>query len=357
MFWRYRRIPQWLLILFALMGLIIVFLIEYTQKEVRRAWFDEKVLAALKMEKAIEVISNHRQGIRIDPISDPNRTGLVGDEFSLLTTDSGNLEEKLTVLNPNFAALVYDMLKRAKVKEGDKVAIGWTGSFPGANIATLAAIEQLGAEPVIITSLGSSTWGANNPDLTWLDIEEILKENGVFSHTSIAASIGGRGDRGGNISPKGRDIARSVIYSKGIDIIDEQTLSRSISRRMELYARALDFDEEYSAYVNVGGGLGSIGSAQNLVLVPQGLHSSIPVQNYPRKGTMILFGEEGVPVINLINMEELAESNGLPIAPEPLPDPPSGGVFYRRQYNIGAVAGLLILYVALMAFFISRKIK
>jgi hypothetical protein len=126
---------------------------------------------------------------------------------------------------------------------------------------------------------------------------------------------------------------------------------------MRLYSRNIPDGIEYSAYINVGGGLASIGSGQNLVLVPEGLTKNLPIQNYPRKGAMILFGEMGLPIINIVNVLDLIQEYGLPESPEPLPTPPSGGVFYRQQYNLYAVVGALVVYIGLLVFIISRKDK
>ena len=41
----------------------------------------------------------------IDIENDPNETGLVGGPFSLITTDEGDLDAKLTTLDPNFYSL------------------------------------------------------------------------------------------------------------------------------------------------------------------------------------------------------------------------------------------------------------
>ena len=359
MFWQYSRIPRWVLIVTAVIGLVLTVLIELTLSEIKRPYFDEKLAASNKMLEAENAIREFRQGenILIDEVSDINQTGCIGEEFTLLTTDQGDLEAKLTATNPNFAAIVIKLLKEAGVQKDDYVAVAWTGSFPGANIATVAAIDVIGAKPVIITSIGSSMWGANIPDLTWLDMEKIINDAQILSYRSVAASIGGRGDRGGNISPAGRELARTIIYDHGVDIIDEQFLSRSIERRMKIYNREIPDGFEYKAYVNVGGGLGSIGSAHNLVIIPHGLTMKILPENYPRKGTMIKFGEQDVPIINLININELAKEYNLPIAPEPIPTPPDGGIYYRKQYNLYAVGGALLIYIVLLFFIIKRKAK
>ena len=33
---------------------------------------------------------------------------------------------------------------------------------------------------ILISSIGSSRWGATDPDFTWLDMEEILFNNGLY---------------------------------------------------------------------------------------------------------------------------------------------------------------------------------
>ena len=51
-------------------------------------------IKALRLEK----------GLPIDPALDPNHTGIVGDEFTPLTTSLGDVEAKRTAANPAFAA-------------------------------------------------------------------------------------------------------------------------------------------------------------------------------------------------------------------------------------------------------------
>jgi poly-gamma-glutamate system protein len=219
-------------------------------------------------------------------------------------------------------------------------------------------LDVIGAEPVIITALGSSMWGANRPDLSWLDMERILFEEGIFTFRSLAATIGGRGDRGGNITPLGRDMARDIISKTGTELIEENTLRRSIQKRMDFYTGALPEGRKYAAYVNIGSGLGSIGSLQNLVLLPDGRIKNLPKQEYPVEGTMIKMGLSGVPLINLAEIKTISAKYGIPIASEPMPSIPSGGVFYRDMYNMYAVASVAFIYIALLAlviFFMRRK--
>jgi poly-gamma-glutamate system protein len=119
---------------------------------VRQPWHSEKIKAARLCLVAANAIKAQavEKGLVIDAVNDPNFTGLIGLEYTDVTTDRGLLEAKLTTTNPNFAAVVVDMLKEAGLSKGDLVAIGLTGSMPAMNLAVLAAIEDLELKNIII---------------------------------------------------------------------------------------------------------------------------------------------------------------------------------------------------------------
>lgn len=128
------------------------------------------------MAGAMQLLKEVRleKGVFIDRENDPNETGLVGSQFSLTTTDEGDLDAKLTTLDPNFSAAMVDLLNQAGLQPGDTIAVMLTGSMPGANMAMLIACDAMDIHPVVITSIGASQWGANDPDMTWLDMEKLL---------------------------------------------------------------------------------------------------------------------------------------------------------------------------------------
>jgi poly-gamma-glutamate system protein len=113
-----------------------------------------------------------RKSVFVDVVNDPNETALIGQDITPITTDRGYIEAKLTSTNPNFAAVVVDMLKESELEKNDVVAVAFTGSFPGLNIAVHSALQTLKLKPIIITSVGASNWGANDPYYTWLDMEK-----------------------------------------------------------------------------------------------------------------------------------------------------------------------------------------
>lgn len=357
--WRSRRVSIGALIFLACLGLISIALVEFSTIRVKKSHFDAKVEASNLAFKGAQVIRNYELGeqIIIDPVVDPNATGLIGEQFTLITTDRGSLTSKLTTTNPNWAAVVVDMLKEVGVEQGDLVAIGYTGSMPALNLATLCALETIGAKPVIIASVGASMWGANNPEFAWLDMEKKLYDSGIISFKSVASSIGGRGDRGGNVSPQGRELIREIIQRNDVILIEEATLDNSVQRRMEIYNDNLPKGKQYSAYINIGGGLASIGSFQNFVMVKAGITEKLPVGNYPLKGTMIRMAENGTPVINLTDIRLLAKRYGLPVAPEPLPDIPHGEVYFEKRYRMPLVIAVLSIYLILVFVVIRVDLK
>ncbi len=348
--WRSRRVSLGALILLAGLGIAAMAVVEFSKIRVNKSYYEEKVIASQLAFRAAEVVRSSKIGVQIviDPIADRNATGLIGDQFTIITTDRGSLTAKLTTTNPNWAAVIVDMLHEAGVEAGDKVAVGYTGSMPALNIAALAAIQTIGAEPVIISSVGASMWGANNPEFAWLDIETLLYEKGIFRYRSVASTLGGRGDVGGNVSPEGRAILRAIIERNGVEKIEEPTLDANIKRRVEIYKSHLTEGEKYAAYINIGGGLGSIGSTQNLVPIKPGVNKRIPDANYPLRGAMIHIGAMGTPIINLTDVSILANRYGLPIAPEPLPDIPHGDVYFENRYRMHLVIPAFIIYIALV---------
>lgn len=97
---------------------------------------------------------------------------LIGPEYSLITTTLAPKEAKQLSTHTDFAAVCVEWLLQAGVRKGNQIAVNLSGSFPALNIAVLSAVKAVGAEPVITSSVGASTWGANDPRFTWLDMEK-----------------------------------------------------------------------------------------------------------------------------------------------------------------------------------------
>jgi poly-gamma-glutamate system protein len=344
-----------LLFLLALLALLAV---ENGKTDVKQSWYEEKLKAA----RLCELASNHlkslrlEKGIFIDAINDPNQTALIGQEYTLITTDRGNINSKLSSNNPNFAAVIVQLLKDAGVRQNDHVAVAFTGSFPALNIAVIAALETLHLNPIIITSVGSSNFGANDPYFTWLDMERELYNAGIFTSRSVAASIGGGNDNGRGLSPEGRELILKAIRRNGMEIIYEKHLEESIGRRLEIYDSCRS-NHPIKAYINVGGGIASLGNTINGRLIPAGLTQFLPMRNYPVRGIIIEMGRKKIPIIHLLNIDKLLSDYGLPVNPVPLPEPGDGGIFSEKRYNltITSIATGILVIVIFLVFLVERK--
>lgn len=327
--------------------------------------YDHKIKAARLMEEAMGVLKDHRmeESIFIDIENDPNETGLVGSPFSLITTDEGDLDSKLTTLDPNFSAVIVDLMYQLNLEAGDTIAVLMTGSMPGANIAVLTACKALDLVPIAIASIGASQWGANQVDFTWLDMEDILFRNGLISMRSVAASIGGRNDMGRLLSPSGRKIITDNISLHGLPLIREERLADNIQNRMDVYS-SLRSIPSYAAVINVGGGVASLGTSFNLKLLSPGVVRRSGIQNIGRpggiEGVFSKFLNYDVPGLHILNIRPLVAEFKIPFAPIPIPEIGIGGLYADERYNVW-VAGLCLFIVGSSVLAVGihskRKIK
>jgi len=359
--WRPKAVSRPALILIALLSCVGMLVVENWKQPRERPYAGEKLAAAELAQEAFKKVKQLRMRIKeIDPEFDPLETGLIGVNMSPVTSVNGVLPSKQTSCNPNFAAVVVDMLKRAGVKEGDVVGLGLSGSFPALNICSIAAVETLKAKPVIISSGAASQWGANLPELLWIDMEKALHDEGIFQHRSIAASIGGDEDRGRNLSPEGVVAIRTAIERCELPLIEAETFAEAVDIRIRMMDDAAE-RRGIKAYINVGGGAVSAGTNVGKKLFDEGLNLR-PPPRLPEDldGVMPRLSVEGVPQINLVQIVDLAERYGLPVAPGPeqrdLVDPGQGAVFAGVDYNRPLVIGVLVMIIASLFGFIRSDI-
>ncbi len=358
MSWRLDRRRQLILLGLAVAALLMQALLEYARVPVRQRDYDLKLEAsrlAARAFTALRVEQGLHEG-RIDLVNDPAGTGMIGPEFSLITNARGDLESKLTSVNPNFAALIVQYFRQAGLKAGDPVAVAISGSFPALNVCLYAALETMKLRPVVITSVGASMWGANDPQFTWLDMEAILARAGIFTTRSAAATHGGGNDMGRGLSPEGRRLIEAAAARHGVPLLEAGNIEEAITRRMSFWAEA-QRGHAYKLSVNVGGGVASLGSSHNRLLLPSGLSYDLGEHNWARKGTLVLFAEQGVPVVHLLNVTRLAEENGLPVAPDFLPQPGEGPLFERPMYSLPLAAVMLVIYSLACVLILAPEVR
>lgn len=275
------------------------------------SYFNKVYNAALIMEETIRILREKRLD-QIDPLIDINRTGLIGEEFTELTTTAGDLQAKRTSTNPDMAALICYLLIEAGVKEGDYVAVGASGSFPGLIVATLSACKSIGAKPLAICSVGASQWGANCIDFTVLDLFKWLSEIGF--ERPLLFCYGGSDNKGSNFSEELRDRIRQKADYYGFAFYQGISFEEDAKKFFQLYMS--NSHGRISAFVNIGGNFVNVGESLAFAL-QTGLIKNKKV--FDERSVSGLMNENGVPVINLLNMRKLTSKYGLPWDPIPLP--------------------------------------
>jgi poly-gamma-glutamate system protein len=282
----------------------------------------EQQQAARLMERSLTAIRDLRARLRlpIDTAVDPGRTGIIGDEFSPLTTSLGEAAAKRTSADPAFARVVAFYLQSAGVGRGDVVAVGASGSFPGLILATLCAARALDLEPVVIYSVGSSMYGANLQGFTFVDMLARLREDGILPYAMAAVSPGGDQDGGaGVLFDEDGETLVAEARRTGLPMVEGATLADRIQWRLRAYERAAR-GQPIRAFVNIGGASASFGDTPASLEVPNGLVSRWPAMPVsPARGLIFEFAARGVPVVHLLHVRGLARDNGLPYDPVLLP--------------------------------------
>jgi len=236
--------------------------------------------------------------------------------------------------------------------------VGLTGSFPGLNLALLAAGKVLELEPVVVTSVSSSWYGANDPDFTWLDMERVLVDEGQIPFRSVAASIGGADDRGRSLSPEGRALVIQAIQRNGVAYLNPETLEQAVQGRLQVYKDAVKESlRGYRAYVNVGGGVVSLGHPEISNAIPLGFTRHLNDLNPPTRGVVHHFSDSGVGIINLKYQPRrfgaMLKEYGIPWRPSHAPRPGEGSLFVEGRYDL-RIVGLAVFIMTILVLVVIR---
>ncbi len=318
--------------------------------------------AARAMQKATELIGAEckKRGV-LDVEIDPNRTGFIGPEDAGLTTTLGHLDAKRTTTNPDMAGLIVRLLLDVGVTEGDTIAIGSSASFPALMVASVLAAKALKVHPVIIISLGSSSFGATHPDFHLLDMYQLLLAHGLFSVPPAAVSLGGGGDVGKGFDP---DIRRHLIHdieASGIPCLTESGLEHIVKERLEVYLGNPP-SRRIAAFINAGGSFANLGTSSLVLKVRPGLNQPATISLPPnhKMGMIFAMARENIPVIHLLYIKGLVSEHGLPWDPVPLPVPGSAEAYRIKSHPstfYWIVLGCYVVIIGLLLGFTIRKTR
>ncbi len=355
LYWRPRQVSQAVIVFLAVFSLLGLASVEYFKVKSPQGDLDKKLQAATLATEMMEAIKIEKlnRAIPVNREIDPAETGMMGTLMSPITTLTGRLSAKQTSANPNFAAVLVEMLIQANVGAGDLVAVGYSGSFPGMNVNLLAALKTINARPIIISSAGSSQWGANVPEFMWIDMERLLFDEGLISFHSVASSIGGYEDIGIGMSRDAREVIEQAVRRNGLKLLRAGDFTSAIDERMKVYEQKAG-REEIKAYINVGGGTISVGRSLGKRSYRPGVNLSASRGALQIDSIMTRFMRKGIPVVHVVEMDRLAMQFGLPLAPQQMPSVGEGGVYNQTQYNKWW-AGLVLLAIigSLRAFVLT----
>ena len=328
-----------ILVLIAAINLLLVYLSYISYEFEPSSNYEMKIQASKIMREALDATKEYSGNIANNSIKNSSlsydrfETGLIGIDStsSSMTTKKGSLYSKVAVTNPNFSALFIELFSEidsalVDTQIMDTIAVSYTGSFPGANIALLSACKAANIYPVIISSIGSSSWGANQIDMTWAHIENYLF-NKLFEFRSIGFSLGGDQDIAEELDKEIRESLKTKIISNNYNIIESSSLIESIDKRMKLYNTKV---KNYKAYVSIGGSAASLGDSTTMKMflpglsyqkdsdieeaISNALDEDLIDQDINRIVPVIqkFVDELNIPVINIRNINNLCDWYDLP---------------------------------------------
>jgi poly-gamma-glutamate system protein len=221
---------------------------------------------------------------------------------------------------------------------GAPVVTVLSGSYVGADIAVLAALEELRLRPILIISAGTSQWGANNPEFNIIDMLKLLRGRGVIATRGIAVVLGGTDGAGGGQDEASQAALHASAAADGIAVIDTQPLSAEVDELVATARRALGGGDP-AALINVGAGIVGPGTCDESFAFPPGVSLTPVPCTAGTAGILMKMAKPGMPVIHILNMMRLAAELDLPFDPMPLPTPGENRALYGPPPAPPAPAG------------------
>ncbi len=320
----------------------------------RTEYYDAQVQAARQLSACFEAVRGYKEQLGIPMAEeDLHQTGMIGQSYTGITTTLGAVEAKRTAAWPDMGALCVRLLYEAGVRPGDTVGAGFSGSFPGLDLAVVAACESMGVELICISSVGASTYGANDPELTFPEMMWRLERDGLIQTRSAAVTMGGGSDVGEGMDPELAAQIRARLSECGLELMEQPDYQENLAQREALYARLGPID----CFVAVGGNVTSMGRGESGISLGQGvLNPSRPPVLDGDSGLVQRYLARGLPVINLLNIRRLTADYGLPYDPVDWPEIGQSAVYSTERYpRIWLLAGLTAAAGALLLCLRARR--
>lgn len=318
------------LVVYGALGLAVL-----GSRQIQTEYADLQWQAAQLLEDWFQRIKEYKTelGIPLQEL-DYHETGMLGESYTGITTTLGAVEAKRTTACPDMGALCVRLLQEAGVRSGDTVGAGFSGSFPAMNLAVIAACQVMEVRLVYISSVGASTYGANNPELTFPEMVHRLVEDGLLETDSTAVTLGGGSDIGGGMEPALVAEITERLEQMGPILLSEADFSRNLEQREAIYHE----QGPITCFIAVGGNVTSMGRGESGLSLGQGLlRSERPPRLTEESGLVQRYLAQGLPVIYLLNIKQLAADYGMPFDPAQWPERGKSPVYYQTSYPLSPV--------------------
>lgn len=251
------------------------------------------------------------QGTETPQEFDPWGCGLIGLEWSDITTTLGDLEAKRTACNPAWAVQFSRWFRELGLEPGDPVAVYSSASFPGLLLSAIAAAEAMQLDPLLVVSLGASTWGANHPDAPWPALEAELRRGGFINTKADFYTLGGGAELGNGMDGATIAMLHRAADAAGVGVLTAPGLKEMVTLKSELLA-----GHRARALVNIGGSQANLGDDEGILRLSRG---PVPANEKDRAGNGVIAYamQNGIPVIHMLNIRGIANAAGIPFDATP----------------------------------------
>jgi poly-gamma-glutamate system protein len=320
---------------------------EYGREQVSHPLRHKMIDAVQRTERAFAVVDSAKraEGCGFPAESRLPWKTLLGEDYTVMTTTLGSREAKEVSTEPAWASVMVRLLNEAGVAEGDTVAVLISSSFPALAIAALAGLHEMGAVPLVMSSVGASSYGANVRGGTWLDWERWLRDSGVLQVRSVLVTPGGEDDVAAGMPEEGRTWIEEAAHRNGVSLMHPESLADAIDVRLALLEQTRP-----RAVINIGGGQASLGACRHATTLPVGLWGFTPKCDCPDRGMLTRLSEQGVPVIHLLQIRRLASLYGLDPEPGGHPAYHANVTMLTRIHGAWILAAFSVILVSLLIF-------
>jgi poly-gamma-glutamate system protein len=172
-------------------------------------------------------------------------------------------------------------------------------------------LEELNITPVIVSSLGASTYGANEPGMSWADIELLLSTHRILSHRSLFVTPGADADTGGGLPEGGMDTIKWIAARTESPLCIPASFAGAVMIRESIMtANAI------AMLINIGGNHAVLGNCTHASSIPNGFHDRLASCRDEERGLLMRLSEKGIPIVHFLNIRDMAqryeiEENGI----------------------------------------------